>query len=147
MRRRPAHEMTNAAAAEERPAAEGAMATNAGAPAPMAQPGYGNGDAYGYGGPGYGYGPGYAYGAAPAYGPNWGAPGEPVYGPGTQPVVATQPVEPVPVEGRAAYVGDRYNYGSPGYNYGYGYYLDAPAVPYVPWGGNSGGANFPHSGT
>jgi hypothetical protein len=32
-------------------------------------------------------------------------------------------------------------------DYGYGFYLDAPGYPYAPQGGNSGGANFPHSGT
>lgn len=101
--------------------------------------GYAPGPGYGYGA-GYGYAPGYAYGygAAPTYGPNWGAPGQPVYGPTTQ---------PAPVEGRAAFVGDGYNYGSPGYYRGYGYYPDAPNYPYIPSGGNSGGANFPHSGT
>ena len=29
----------------------------------------------------------------------------------------------------------------------YGFYPDAPSYPYAPQGGNSGGANFPHSGT
>ena len=31
--------------------------------------------------------------------------------------------------------------------FGSDFYLDAPGYPYVPQGGNSGGANFPHSGT
>ena len=30
---------------------------------------------------------------------------------------------------------------------GYGFYPDAPGYSYAPQGGNSGGANFPHSGT
>ena len=37
--------------------------------------------------------------------------------------------------------------GTPRYGYGSGFYLNAPGYPYVPQGGNSGGANFPHSGT
>lgn len=48
--------------------------------------------------------------------------------------------------------GDRSGYSatySPGYayGYGYGYYPDDPNYRYIPRGGNSGGANFPHSGT
>ena len=35
---------------------------------------------------------------------------------------------------------------SSGYS-GSDFYLDAPGYPYAPQGGNSGGANFPHSGT
>ena len=33
------------------------------------------------------------------------------------------------------------------YSYGPGFYLGDPSYPYVPQGGNSGGENFPHSGT
>ena len=49
------------------------------------------------------------------------------------------------VQHRAADQGDFA--GAPREDYGYGFYLNAPGYPYVPQGGNSGGANFPHSGT
>lgn len=37
--------------------------------------------------------------------------------------------------------------GAPNGYSGNDFYLDAPGYPYAPQGGNSGGANFPHSGT
>jgi hypothetical protein len=39
------------------------------------------------------------------------------------------------------------DFGAPRDDFGYGFFLNAPSYPYVPQGGNSGGANFPHSGT
>jgi hypothetical protein len=33
------------------------------------------------------------------------------------------------------------------YYHGRDFYLDAPGYPYAPQGGNSGGSNFPHSGS
>ena len=42
---------------------------------------------------------------------------------------------------------DNRDAGAMNYSYGPGFYLDDPSYPYVPQGGNSGGENFPHSGT